>query len=246
MFMSGASILGSNIIYIVIINIIMFLLFLIRRRNIDVFFIGIFFSWAIINYISLLLNNGNLTIYGFIGSTMYFLFPYLVLKIVGPSFWDRFEDILYKMAVITLPIFALSIITPSIFDSLHGSFSYMTNNIFNELVAGQENYWYSYFFTYSGRGDYRNSGFMWEPGAFAMILIILIIYTWCRDGIKIGLRQIVYFVCIITTFSTAGYLAMCILVIIFLSKLKNPITKFALSIIVIAFFISIYNAPFMA
>lgn len=48
---------------------------------------------------------------------------------------------------------------------------------------------------------------MWEPGAYAMILNILIAYNICRQGFQLNRHIKVYTIILLTTFSTAGYLA---------------------------------------
>jgi hypothetical protein len=110
----------------------------------------------------------------------------------------------------------------------------------------QADYWYSFFFVFSGRDDMRNSGFMWEPGAFAMILIMGIIYNLCKHGIQFNKHIIIYTIALITTFSTAGYLSLGILIILFLFKIRSVMIKFIMIFVLLySFFVLMPSTDFL-
>lgn len=67
---------------------------------------------------------------------------------------------------------------------------------------------------YVGSSMYRNSGMFWEPGAFAgYIILAFLLYI---DDMKLLVRKhlpsvIILLICLVTTFSTAGYLLVVIM-----------------------------------
>ena len=59
----------------------------------------------------------------------------------------------------------------------------------------------------------RNNGPFWEPGGFVLFIMIAILFTFIQDG-KVNYKNIsIYILTIITTFSTAGYLALLIFIL---------------------------------
>lgn len=72
----------------------------------------------------------------------------------------------------------------------------------------------------------RNAGFLHEPGGFATLLVFFIIYNYITAGKKINYRIGFYAVCLLTTFSTAGYISLFLIAIVFLSSYKNLILRY--------------------
>jgi hypothetical protein len=95
--------------------------------------------------------------------------------------------------------------------------------------------------------ELRNSGFMWEPGAFAMIIIMMILYNWFTRGIKFTKSNIIYFIALITTLSTAGYISLLILIIIYLyNKNRNKKkTIILLTVSVLILYPVVLNTEFL-
>ncbi|NVO08502.1 MAG: hypothetical protein HXX16_00940 [Bacteroidales bacterium] len=173
-------------------------------------------------------------------------FPYILIKCFGPSFWNKFETYIFYLTLISIPLFLLNILFTNFFDSLSGYF----NSITTQSLAANPNYWSSFFyvnaFIDNGYGIRRNCGFMWEPGGFALIIIFGMILNWLKNGVNIDKRSVVYTLALITTFSTAGYLALFFLVIAIYIKKITLVN----SLIVLSFFgifgASIYNLGFMS
>jgi hypothetical protein len=68
------------------------------------------------------------------------------------------------------------------------------------------------FFTYiKGHHSYRNSGFVWEPGAFGCFLIITLMLNLFLKNFKFDRSSKIMVIGILTTLSTTNYLALLIL-----------------------------------
>jgi hypothetical protein len=67
-------------------------------------------------------------------------------------------------------------------------------------------------FTYTkGRHDFRNSGFVWEPGAFGCFLTIALLFQFFINKFTFDKKAYIFIIGIITTLSTTNYLALLIL-----------------------------------
>lgn len=229
---SGASFLAETDIFRVLILIgLLIFTSLKRKKIIDKNICFIFCFWFIINLIAGLYLNQNINVRGFVGYLVYIFIPYLGMKCIGHSFWEKYEHFLYNLVIISFPIYLLSNIFPSLFDSISAIFKPITNSFFFQKET-QSHYFYSFFFVYLGNNVFRNPGFMWEPGAYAMILIILISYNICKKGLVFTKRILIYAIALFSTFSTAGFIAFFFLMILFILQSKNIKYK-------IIFFISV-------
>lgn len=185
----------------------------------------ILLGWLILNVFASLFLDADIQYYSFLGKTILVYLAYLFLSCVGSDFWRKYEYFLYRMVVISFVFYATLQIFPSLFDQIAPLFEPFTTDFFY-LKSSQKNYFYAFFFVYNNGIDLiRNNGFMWEPGAYAMLLIILIAYNIATHGARINKHVVIYIIALITTFSTAGYLAVSIISFLFVLKLKNFAAK---------------------
>lgn len=219
--MSGASLLNDYNISLIIILFIFIFLAAIRKVKLNRVLLVILIAWIVINVLSISVNSAPFSIDTFLGYSIRICISYLAIKIIGVTFfWTQFENFIYKLVLISLPIFVLNFINPDFFNSLKPIFEPITSSDFYRKES-QNMYWYGFFYTNSGREEIRNCGFMWEPGAYSMILIIAIVYNWLKVKMIINKRIIFYVIALFTTFSTAGYLAFSILLLAYTIKTKK-------------------------
>lgn len=243
-----ASILSSPWTEIYITVLIIFLYFE-KVRNIDERVFLLIIVWLLLNFMVLVFFGIPFNITRILRTTIILIIlPYLIVVAFGDLFWQKFEQIIYNLTLISLPIFALNVIFPDLFINLQGLFLSLTNEAYYKYVY-DTTYWSAIIYTNSIYDNdlfiYRNAGFMWEPGAFAMILIFGLIYTILKSGFKYNKRILVYTVAIITTFSTAGYIA---LFFIILAKYVRKISIMNIVVIIIltlVFFQYIYQLDFI-
>lgn len=219
--MSGASLLNDYSISLIIILSVFIFLAAIRRVKLNRVLLVILITWIVINVLSASINSAPFSLDTFLGYSIRICISYLAIKIIGaPFFWPKFENFIYKLVLISLPIFVLNFLNPDFFNSLKPIFEPITSSDFYRKES-QSMYWYAFFYTNNGREEIRNSGFMWEPGAYSMILIIAIVYNWLKVKMIINKRIILYIIALFTTFSTAGYLAFSILLLAYTIKTKK-------------------------
>lgn len=151
------------------------------------------------------------------------------------DYFKAFDNFIYLVAVVALLTEIIAYIAPNIFN-------------FFPTVVNTANYSFSVFligsmrYSFLGNSLIRAGGIFWEPGAFAIYLVIAVMYQLffsSRISIK---RLIIYIFTILLTFSTTGYIALAFLFGIFLIKNDaNILAKRvkALIVLLILFLISL-------
>jgi hypothetical protein len=243
---SQASVLNSRFVPFAL-GVILIVINFFKNKKYNRSFITLTAIWLGINLLAAVLLTGNIPILRIIIDTVNLLFlPYLLLSLIGMRFWKRFESIVYLLTLISLPLYALNIIFLDFFNSLWPFFRAITSESFGEIYP----YWTSFFYV-NAIGDpsntlMRSSGFMWEPGGFAMIIIWAIIYNLRNNGNKFDKKIIVYIIALITTFSTAGYLAIIFIVMsVYLKRLTLP-NLIVISVLMVFYFTYVYKLGFMS
>ena len=94
----------------------------------------------------------------------------------------------------------------------------------------------------------RNSGFMWEPGAFGAMLIFLILYRFLFvDKLRISKTTGLLFLYSLTTFSTTTFFALfACLMLLLVHRFRTNIFKLSVYFgIALMIAIPVYNQPFI-
>lgn len=181
-----------------------------------------------------------------------YLYPifisYFCLKICRRETIPLLERIVYVLTIVSLVLFAVQWIAPAFFDRLS---PYLGSFLAEPYLKKDPTAWYAFVYRYMPidqfSGMVRNSGFMWEPGAFAWISVIMLFYRWFAYGIRLRDRHVlVYIAAIASTFSTAGYLALICAGILYVMQLKSTLLRFSFLVLLILVVPVIYNLDFMS
>jgi len=228
-------------------TVIMLLIHLAKKGTIDSKIIYVIIIWFIINFGAIIITGSQIPLLRITKFAIIFLlFPYLTLQTIGISFWYRFEKIIYILTFISLPIFLINIMVPQYFNSMLDTFRPLTRGIFHKFDYNS-NYWSSiiYVNAIEDKGNYRNCGFMWEPGAFAMMIIWAIVFNWHTKGLQLNIRFVIYTIALATTLSTAGYLAFFVLITAFYVNKMTFKNGIVITLASIMFIFYIYKLNFM-
>jgi len=158
--------------------------------------------------------------------------PYLLYRIVGDSIFEKLVNVILVAAIFTTFIWLLQLLVP-VFDLYLQGLRLSSENYL--LVSGtEENVRVSiaglYTITHwnasiAGVSILRNSGFYHEPGAFSYFLILAIgINAIIQKGL-INRKNIILTIILLTTFSTAGYLSLFVLLVhlVLYSKMNEAV-----------------------
>lgn len=196
-------------------------------------------------------GNFNLTAYIRLASML--IIVYVALHYID-DFWVIFEKIMYKLVILSLIIFPIqiffseqllvlitpinNIINPS---DIKQNFA---NGSLSMLIYTFHHTWFR------DELEIRNSGFMWEPGGFAAMIIIAIVILYLRNGFKTTnlKRYFIYFAGIISTLSTTGFIALLLFFVIisFESYKLNIFKGVVLTLFTFVTFYFIIQLPFIS
>ncbi|WP_395050184.1 hypothetical protein [Flavobacterium sp.] len=142
-----------------------------------------------------------------------FYITYITIVTLRYRFFVIYEEVMYYLCIISLFFWSLHQIIPeqltSFIDSFAfskpGSINVKSNIIFytiNDISVVND-----YVVNLGYFNLFRNSGFAWEPGAFAVFisLAIYIHFIKIKFNKLINKRFLMYLIALITTFSTTGY-----------------------------------------
>lgn len=195
---------------------IVLFLFILLKKKLDIQVIYLFVYWLAINVAAFFVNKTEFSFITLTGLTIKYFIPYFFLKLIGPSFWNRFIKYAVLFSIISLPVFVIQLIFPQIFFSLSNYLNFMSQ-------TGQfdNQGWYLYVYMFSAWAFDRNCGFMWEPGAFAFVLIIIIVFKLYLSDFKTDRTILILVLALITTFSTMGYICLFLISVPYLIKIKK-------------------------
>tara|TARA_Y100000996_G_C22521113_1_gene642498 strand:- start:251 stop:1471 length:1221 start_codon:yes stop_codon:yes gene_type:complete len=198
--------------------IILIFIFLKNRLKIDPLFYKfsiLFLLVSIYLYLTLPYFDTLLTGYNYLK----FLYAYLSIKLIGANFFKNIVSIAYYGSIISFPFYILQLLNYDLAFSLVG----FIQNSFDFLSWRNDQMANNIIFTINADGALRNSGFMWEPKGFASFIIIAIIFRlFLNNLVLFDKKIIVFFLAIISTFSTTGILAL-FLILTFYFINKNTI-----------------------
>lgn len=131
----------------------------------------------------------------------------------------KFENLVYVLAYISIPLYFLQVINPHIYD-IFTPFSKLIMLSRSGYVApsGLTMHQYLVVFVLNGWAHLRNSGFMWEPAAFGMMLTWALLFCMYLKRFRWHPRMIIYAIAIFTTFSLGTYSYALFLLLIFIMQ----------------------------
>lgn len=237
--------LFRNPIYIAFYFIYLLFYMFIRKK------IALLFSFSkrefIFMYIFLVISCLHAVIYeGFISFSYFVLFvkvfiAILILKYLQYNFILYYCKILKWLCIASLFFWSLFVIFPILVPlafKLGIDVTYTTNDIDRSLIIYHLNpNSFSFFLV-------RNNGAFWEPGGFVLFIMIAILFTFIREG-KVNYKSIgIYIITLITTFSTAGYLALLTFISLNYIVVKRNYLYSLLVVLIFAY--GYYNIDFLA
>ena len=158
-------------------------------------------SWtACIIYKESLFSNKQLSFYFFLFYAI--IIAYIHVRVFGKKLFPLYEKIMVHMSVITLGLWFFAVLVPSSASFFRGftptGFGYNVFYIFT---------WMDPRYGQIENGILRNAGFSWEPGRFAIMVLLAIYCNLLRNGIKFKNNRsiIILLLSMLSTQSTTGY-----------------------------------------
>ena len=216
------------------------ILFFYNKKKLSPIILYLLAFWILINFLSYLHNRTTFDSYMFIGSVVKLIYPFLLIKLIGPGVFKKLERIIYILTLISLPLYLLQLLLPTIFISLSAYLDLVTRQEVRELGA-----WHIGFFNFLPIAIDRNSGFMWEPGAFAFMISLAFVIHFNTKGFILNNKFFVYTIALISTLSTMGYISLTIILIIYVIHSKSWIISILFIPLTIFYFQYVIDLDFM-
>lgn len=99
-------------------------------------------------------------------------------------------------------------------------------------------------FTYDKLHNFRNSGFVWEPGAFGCFLVIALLFHFINNYFAMDRNAVILIITIITTISTTAYLALGVLMVLFY-RFNGGTISWKMILLSIFALVLFFNLPFL-
>lgn len=190
---------------------------------------------------------GGFNLRTFSGTYIRLIFAFMVVEIVGINFFSSYVRILYIFSIISLIFYFCSFS-----DAISNFYKSTLGNLIPQLFETDSFYKARpniivFCFEETLFTEARNSGPFWEPGGFGVFLILALIFNWHRQEKLITKENVVFIISIVTTFSTAAYIAFAIfLVFVNFEKIRqNVLYTILLGLFLVATLILYEKIPFL-
>jgi len=208
--------------------------------------IAIYTIWVIFQYAKY--NHFTITLTFFVYYNI--VIAYIIIDIYKTKIFLLYENIVTKLSVFAIIGWLLMVLVPGSFGHFidlikmpHSDSGLIQGNIIifsmTNLDSTSE---------FESFGLVRNTGFSWEPGRYASMLIIAIFFNMARNQFQFQLNRNIGFwiltLALLTTQSTTGFMSFSILIIWFLIN-KNISTKILSLALIIPLAIFVYSLPFI-
>jgi len=243
---STSTFLSHSSIFKLLITLFLILIFFYRKRKIEK---EILFVLILVG--SLIFIQGMIWGFSFVSLFTFSLFavvlPYLAVKIVGIKYLKILSDIVFFSTLIAIPFYILQIFIPG----FSGLLMDLEQRIRPEFALDGRYSILIYTIATIPRFEpdtiLRNFGMFHEPGAYAVFLVLAITVNLMINDRPFDRKNLILMIALISTFSTAGYLAMILVytVYFFYIKRNNPQYLILAIIVLIPLLIYVARLPFM-
>lgn len=154
----------------------------------------------------------------------------LVHIIEFEEFIESFSKIITFFSIVSIIFFILVFFVPPVLNKLPTISNYADNDFATIIVSN----------IMKGNDLFRNSSIFREPGVFGIYLIISLLYEFFYAPILNLRRILVFFIALVTTFSTMAFLAFGFIIIAYVFNSKNFTVKIYISVGTFLFLFLLY------
>ena len=180
---------------------------------------------------------------------VYFYVAYVICNGYGFRFFVIAETILFHLAIVALICWVILLLIPGPFTSFLQYFALPAFNDSDRFQSANVLFYTVILsnITYGINDQFyfliRNSGFAWEPGAFACFMCLGICFNMLRTELKLknNLPLVVFLLALASTQSTTGYSIFGVMLVIWLLLNK----KIGWLVLLIPAFVFVFNLPFI-
>lgn len=157
---------------------------------------------------------------------------FFIASFFTPSEFGRvFGNVVLFLAVVSLPVFSLSVLAPGIIDRL----PLLASSYMNQAGTQVHSVLFAIGVTHSLSP--RNCGIAWEPGAFSILLCTALYFALVFPRKRNTLRILILIITELTTLSTMGIGVMCAILLVMFSgnkSAKRSVVAAVIAIVILA------------
>jgi hypothetical protein len=240
---SGMSFFMENKVLLTVALVISATLFFHQINRIDNEFIDIM---ALLGALSVLQGFlfRSFDVESILATLMYYSFAYFMVRTIGDRFPAIYVNTVYALTLVSFVFWPLSLISSDFLSLISGIPRILhldPHHHENFLVYTVQKYYATSFHIL------RNSGPVYEAGMFATILILALIFNTIQERALVNRKNGVLIAAVLTTFSTAGYLALfCFLISYFICERDLFKKTFWIPLLLFLSVYSYYNVSFLS
>jgi hypothetical protein len=176
------------------------------------------------------------------------IIAYILIKVFRIYIFSLYEKYMVILSLISLIAWSLYLLMPNVISSIMTTFDVSNSsqatikaNIFIFSLTNDELY------LNEGYTISRNSGFSWEPGRYAAMLVFAIFFNLVRTrfSFKKNYGLVVLLIALFSTQSTTGISALLAILAIYLYNLRKTNHKYLLLLISVPLVVFLLNLPYM-
>ena len=176
-------------------------------------------EFAIVALLFLVIESFQYVVFGgfnvrtFSGTYIRLFLAFSVVTLLKKKFFLYYVNVIYWLSVISLFFYAATLI-PGVNEFYVDYLGNLIPNLFEQdgFYTQNKNI-IVYNFNVFALESYRNSGPFWEPGAFAIFLMIALLFNTIYEKSLWSKKNLIFVISIITTFSTVGYLCLFVFIL---------------------------------
>lgn len=214
--LGGVTTFSSNSRFVQLFAVVLVLLFFYKKKRIDkeIVFISIYIT---VLFIAQYLKFNAFNLKNYIVLIYTILIPYIIIKIVGRDFTTYYINITVLFAIISFFFLIPAYLFPK--------FNVFIQNLAIQLdldpLEGVHENFIVYNYQEMRDGLIKNPGPFYEAGAFGSFLVIALILSLIKTRSLFNFKNIILIITILSTFSTAAYIALFAIVLFYYTNSKK-------------------------
>ncbi len=215
----------------------------IYERDLYVFvgFLGLYLAFIIFR--NLVVNHLGIQ---FLISDLFFVLKYVLVAYAFCVVFKKNATVLISEVTIKFAIFSLAMYAFQLIGG--GDILYSIGKTFHSSIlpyAGLSDTYSNFLlYTYDKLHHFRNSGFVWEPGAYGCFLAIALLFHFMNNNFVFDRNSIILSVTILTTISTTAFLAYGVVMFLYY-RYNGGVVSIKMVVFFIVGIIIFLNLPFL-
>lgn len=179
----------------------------------------------------------------YVGFLIRILTAFFLISYFGYSFFIIYENIVFILALISLPLFVIQLVNVKFFNVFSGISEMLINDerlsVEQYVLNGTK---YFIIFGVNAMAEWRNSGFAWEPAGYGAVLLWAVFINLLVNNFKYNFKLLVLIIAALTTFSNGTYIAGLVLLLFALYNIDKQKALFIV-IVFVATASLLYSLP---